>query len=644
MVVFIILFFTYISILDEKYRFENFIYSLTVGVAALFVATEFLSYFKLITYYGILIYWLVVDIIMLGLVCIRVVQYHKKLPKLSYSKNEIILSVPIMIMSAASFYIALTMAPINYDSMTYHLSRIVHWTNNHSVAYYATHTLRQLTSPMLSEYIMLHYYVLLGGNDLFVNMVQAISYIVNAFIIIDISKKLNVHPFFAYFSSTLFMATPIVLAESMTTQNDVFATMWLLIFVDVLLKYLQAKTLLLDKRTVIDIIIMSICIAFGYLSKPNVCIVMIFFVVWLLLECLKRKDSVSTMLAGMIIAAVTIGVLLLPFWYRNYMMMGQLNAEITGAKQLVGTKNPRYLFINFCKNFTYNFPNFIDKYSSERIYSLIVFFAKLLNVEIDDPGISEEGTSFMVHGFDVKTMDSAVNPFTMIMIVLIVVPLVVLKLVKKSRDMIFKFSFVTLLSFLVFLVVLRWEPYISRYMICYFAILFPVIAYGLQMLCEKTNRTVAFVLVSLIAFCYISEYSLTITEVMKNYNRYDTREECYFTLNHDYYSIYKDVAEYIKLNGYKSVGILSAEDYYDYPLYKLIEDDIEDYKHVAIKIGDYKFNDSYKYEDSIYTPDVIFVVANNVGEDLKFEYNSHMYDVVKLYDPDGWISLLKLAD
>jgi hypothetical protein len=79
-------------------------------------------------------------------------------------------------------------------------------------------------------------------------------------------------------------------------------------------------------------------------------------------------------------------------------------------------------------------------------------------------------------------------------------------------------------------------------------------------------------------------------------------------------------------------------------LYKLIEDDIEDYKHVAIKIGDYKFNDSYKYEDSIYTPDVIFVVANNVGEDLKFEYNSHMYDVVKLYDPDGWISLLKLAD
>ena len=642
MIIFIFFLFVAISQKSNSYSFSNFIYSLVGGVSVLFAATEILSLFRCVTLGGILSFWMIADVIVLVFAIIAF-KKHRVKTRISVVRTDLLFIV-IVVLAAISLFIAFTMVPINYDSMTYHLSRVAHWANNQSVAYYATHTLRQLTSPMLSEYIMLHYYVILGKNDVLVNMVQSGSYIVCALVIMDIAKKLGANPFFQYFSALIFMMTPIVLAESVTTQNDVFASVWLLILVDILIDYLQGERLELNFKTVADIVVLAICVAFGYLSKPNVCIAMLFFVIWLLLECLKRKDSLINVLLGIGIASITMLIILAPFFCRNYMMMGHFTAEITGAKQLVGTRAPRYLFINFIKNFTFNFPNIVDKDCQERIYNLLVNLSDLLHVNLDDPTISEEGHAFMVHGADVKSMDTAVNPVMIFLFTVIILPMIVIDICKKKRDLNFKYAVASAISFLTFLAVLRWEPYISRYMIGYFAILLPVIVVGIQELLGHMHRIVGYILIFLIMLGCISDYYLTILDIRGNYNIYDTKEECYFTLNHDQYEIYKDVADYVKEHNCKKIGLLSAENYYDYPLYKMVEDTVDEYKHVAVKNGDYIFNDSYKYEDSTYNPDVIFAIANRVDENSYYEYNGKKYQVVRLYESEGWISLLTMVD
>ena len=64
---------------------------------------------------------------------------------------------------------ALFTVPYNYDSMTYHLGRIGHWIDNGSVAHYVSCIDRQIYSPVMSEYEMLHMF-LLNGNDSFLNL------------------------------------------------------------------------------------------------------------------------------------------------------------------------------------------------------------------------------------------------------------------------------------------------------------------------------------------------------------------------------------------------------------------------------------------------------------------------------------------
>src|SRR5262249_40354994 len=69
---------------------------------------------------------------------------------------------------------ALAAPPNTWDSMEYHMPRIVHWLQNRSVAFYATHGTRQLQMQPWAEYAILQLHALSGGDRLD-NLVQWFS-------------------------------------------------------------------------------------------------------------------------------------------------------------------------------------------------------------------------------------------------------------------------------------------------------------------------------------------------------------------------------------------------------------------------------------------------------------------------------------
>ena len=77
----------------------------------------------------------------------------------------------IAVVVVLSGMLALLAVPITYDSMTYHLARVVHWAQNGSVDFYPTHIIRQLYQPPWAEYALLHLF-LVGRGDRLVNLVQ----------------------------------------------------------------------------------------------------------------------------------------------------------------------------------------------------------------------------------------------------------------------------------------------------------------------------------------------------------------------------------------------------------------------------------------------------------------------------------------
>jgi hypothetical protein len=68
--------------------------------------------------------------------------------------------------------LGLIAAPNNWDSMSYHLSRVAQWAARGSVAFYPSGISRQLSQPPAAEYAMLQLYLLGAGTDRLLAAVQ----------------------------------------------------------------------------------------------------------------------------------------------------------------------------------------------------------------------------------------------------------------------------------------------------------------------------------------------------------------------------------------------------------------------------------------------------------------------------------------
>lgn len=109
-----------------------------------------------------------------------------------------------------------------------------------------------------------------------------------------IAQKLGCNRLFRFLAVLLYMSMPIAYAEALTTQVDNFATVWLLFFVYLLLDLTGQKDRIeVDFGNISRVCMMGLCVAFGYLAKPSVCIGMAVFAVWLLIVCIVRKDEAA---------------------------------------------------------------------------------------------------------------------------------------------------------------------------------------------------------------------------------------------------------------------------------------------------------------------------------------------------------------
>ena len=83
-----------------------------------------------------------------------------------------------------------------------------------------------------------------------------------------IAKKLGCNNFFGFLAGFLYATMPIAFAEALSTQVDVFATVWMLLFVYYYIDIYEEEHIAADRRTMRKCLIMAVCVAFGYLTKP----------------------------------------------------------------------------------------------------------------------------------------------------------------------------------------------------------------------------------------------------------------------------------------------------------------------------------------------------------------------------------------
>ena len=134
--------------------------------------------------------------------------------------------IAMAILSIAIAMIGVASAPTNWDSMTYHLVRVMHWMQNRSVAHYPASSTAQLYQGPWAEFVMLHLQ-LLSGSDRWAFIVQWASMVLSLIAVSVLAEELGTRTGGQILAAAFAFTLPNGVLQANSTQNAYVVTAWL---------------------------------------------------------------------------------------------------------------------------------------------------------------------------------------------------------------------------------------------------------------------------------------------------------------------------------------------------------------------------------------------------------------------------------
>lgn len=200
------------------------------------ITTECMSYFHLLHRNGFIWLWILTAStgILTGISYAR----HLKLPERKQFRQLPAIMVCVILLITA--LIATFAFPTNWDSMSYHLSRVMHWLDQGSVAHYTTNIDRQLSQPPLAEYVILHLYAL-SFIPALANWVQWMAFVGCIVGVSLVLRQLKADNKTQWLGACITATIPMAILQSTSTQNDLVVSFFLLSSILFLLHFIQER-------------------------------------------------------------------------------------------------------------------------------------------------------------------------------------------------------------------------------------------------------------------------------------------------------------------------------------------------------------------------------------------------------------------
>lgn len=292
-----------------------------VYTAIAWASIEILGWFYLWNFITVSVVWVLVCIVCVVILWNRRNLLREKCDRDLQSATQCIkqhkgITAATVLFGGIIFVTAVLRSQNNVDSMYYHLSRIMHWIQNHSARYYAGAE-AQIKYPSLSEYLV-GQIMILGGHDRLANIFQTVAYFCSGCMIYGIGRKLRISDKTAFASTWIYWLMPMALAQAYNTQTDDIAGMFLLVCIYFLMDFIQAEQLQADRSGIVSCIRLAACVGFGYLCKPTICFAILVFFIWMGIVRIIRKDSPVVLIKYVGIGLLTIVIMGIPLMLKNY--------------------------------------------------------------------------------------------------------------------------------------------------------------------------------------------------------------------------------------------------------------------------------------------------------------------------------------
>jgi 4-amino-4-deoxy-L-arabinose transferase-like glycosyltransferase len=533
------------------------------------LSTEILSLFKLLTFEWLFGLWLVVDI--LGLIVYLKFNLKFKDFQPIFDKNQdekfpnilIGLLTAISLIFAAVGLIAIVSPPNNWDSMTYHMSRVVHWIQNRSVEHYPTSYVPQLYHPPGAEFAIMHFQMISGG-DRFANLIQWLSMVGSAIAVSLIAQQLGANQrgqvFAAVFAGTL----PMGILQASSTQNDYAVCFWVVCFVCCGLAGLSTGI------TGINTLKIGASLGLALLTKTTAYIFCLPFIVWFIVVGIKRYHQ-KMLRPILMIATVTI-ILNIGHYWRNYDLFGYAIGaphSFTKEYKIEIFTLPTFLS-NIIRNLAMHTGTSISKING-LIVAVVKLLHKILGILPNDPRITWPPGQVYALTTPSFNENNATNPIHFGLIFATII-LIWNQQKLKTLKIVIVYLTATISTFLLLCLLLKLQPWHSRHHMTTFVLFAPL--FGLTF-SQLSNYKIANYIVSILLFMSLPWISYNkFRPLIGEVNIFNTsRNELYFTSRPNIEFAYNQAVDFVKSQNCTNIGLsFWNKNAWEYPLWVLFQE------------------------------------------------------------------------
>jgi hypothetical protein len=542
-----------------------------LGGVSVTVITEILSTFNLITYGWLVVFW---SVVLLGSTSFVIILMKRQRlvvlsPFLRLPFHAIPLLAGLVLIVTLTGVTAFLSPPNNWDSLVYHMSRVVHWIQDRNVSFYPTHSIRQLYANPWAEFAIMHLQILSGG-DRFANFVQWFS-MIGCLIGVSLLAKqfggdLQTQLFAAVFAGTI----PMGILQSSSTQTDYAVSFWLLCFV-----YFSISLIRQGQIHWPYALVAGFSLGLALLTKQISYIFVVSFVVWAGYSFLRRfrfKSWKPALLIGVACVALNFGQ-----YARNFSLFGSpiypraQNFESID-RNINDVISPSSILSNITRNIGLHLGTPSWRVNSG-INDTIEKFHQFLNIDINDPRTTDPTRKFQVPQPSLQLHeDYAGNLLHLSLILGAGFLFFISKEIRRSRVLL-SYLVCLLSGFLLFCALVKWFPYNSRYQLPLFVLASPFVGAVLsKTLNKKVNVTIAFALLVAALPWVLLNRSRSLLGLLGNPSVWNhSRSEEYFNNRPDVRDAYLKAAYFLKSNKCGQIGLdIGYANDWEYPFWALL--------------------------------------------------------------------------
>lgn len=382
------------------------------------------------------------------------------------------------------FLIALISPPNNNDSLQYHMARIIHWIQNGNLGYFPVAYLPQLFNPPAAEILLMHNYLLVGGDQL-VNLVQWTFMVASLVVVSLIAKGLGAGRTGQWLAVVFLLALPIGILEATSTQNDIICSFFVLNLASVVVLSRERK------YSFFEVISLGCLAGLAMLVKVAAYPYVAVLLVWAVLSKVKLHGFRRSITNSVLITSLLL-VINLPGWLRSYQAFGSPMGETAFiSRRTPSVQSPADMLISPIQHLALNIGTPADTINLSIGNVIIKICEKLggTNCSTNEP--SEWG--FRIIGLS-NHEDSAGNLLHSLLIVSAII--VFIRIWKKNRGKVCLavYLLVDISGFLLFSWLVTWGAYWGRLQLPFFALIAPFVG----VIFERLNRRVIYSLIILL--------------------------------------------------------------------------------------------------------------------------------------------------